>query len=111
MCSLKSESVGVYLFIDGYMLLFYDALTLIPIGLAMLIPMPAMVAYIVIMAGYLTAIDSINDFFYMELFSRGLTVPVLGVAVLYGVNVFFGLLPIFTLLRKTPSEILVKYDI
>ena len=63
------------------------------------------------MAGYLTAIDSINDFFYVELFSRGLAIPLLGVVVLYGINVFFGLLPIVTLLRKTPSEILVKYDI
>lgn len=34
---------------NGYLLLFYDALTLIPIGLAMLLPIPVMVAYIVIM--------------------------------------------------------------
>lgn len=34
---------------NGYMLLFYDALTLIPIGIALLLPMPAMVAYIVIL--------------------------------------------------------------
>ena len=34
---------------NGYLLLFYDALTLIPIGIAMLCPIPAMVAYIVIM--------------------------------------------------------------
>ena len=71
----------------------------------------ALIAYVLMMAGYLTAIDSINDFFYVELFSRGLTVPLLGIVVLYGVNLFFGLLPIVTLLRKTPSEILVKYDI
>jgi len=71
----------------------------------------ALIAYVLMMAGYLTAIDSINDFFYVELFSRGLTVPLLGVLVLYGINLFFGLLPIVTLLRKTPSEILVKYDI
>lgn len=34
---------------NGYLLLFYDALTLIPIGLAMLLPIPPMVAYIVIL--------------------------------------------------------------
>ena len=71
----------------------------------------ALLSYAAMMFVYLTAIDSINDFFYMELFSRSLTVPLIGVAVLYGINLFFGLLPIVTLLRKTPSEILVKYDI
>ena len=34
----------------GYMLLIYGALTLIPIGLALMIPMPAIVAYVIIMA-------------------------------------------------------------
>ena len=71
----------------------------------------ALISYAAMMFIYLTATDSINDFFYVELFSRGLTVPLLGILVLYGVNLFFGLLPIVTLLRKTPSEILVKYDI
>ncbi len=31
--------------------------------------------------------------------------------VLYGLSLFFGVLPVLTLLRKTPSEILAKYDI
>ena len=34
---------------NGYLLLLYDALTLIPIGCALLLPMPAMVSYIIIM--------------------------------------------------------------
>ena len=34
-----------------------------------------------------------------------------GNLVLYLVNIVFGLLPIYTLLRKTPSEIIAKYDI
>ena len=71
----------------------------------------SLIAYILIMFCYFTAIDSINEFFYSELFSRGFGVPLLGIVVLYLVNVIFGLFPIFTLLRKTPSEILVKYDI
>ena len=35
---------------NGYFILFYDALTLIPIGLTMLLPMSAMTAYLIIMA-------------------------------------------------------------
>ena len=71
----------------------------------------SLISYVVIMFCYLTAIDSINDYYGTELFNRGLVVPLLGVLVLYLINLVFGLLPIFTLLRKTPSEILVKYDI
>ena len=71
----------------------------------------SLVSYIVVMLGYFSAIDSINDYFYTELFSRDIGVPILGVLVLYLVNVIFGLLPILTLLRRTPSEILAKYDI
>ena len=32
-------------------------------------------------------------------------------AILYAISLFFGTLPILSLLRKTPSEILAKYDI
>ena len=57
---------------NGYMLLFYDALTLIPIGLAMLIPMPAMVAYIVIMVScfvmmFLATLFSIQLMSYLQM--------------------------------------------
>ena len=31
--------------------------------------------------------------------------------ILYAISLFFGTLPILSLLRKTPSEILAKYDI
>ena len=70
-----------------------------------------LVSYILIMFCYLTAIDSINDYFGTELFSKGLGIPLLGIVIVYLINIIFGLLPIFTLLRKTPSEILSKYDI
>lgn len=57
---------------NGYMLLFYDALTLIPIGLAMLIPMPAMVAYIVIMVScfvmmFIATLFSIQLMSYLQM--------------------------------------------
>ena len=71
----------------------------------------ALISYVVVNFVYLTAIESINDYFATELFSKALTFPLLGVVILYLVNIIFGLLPIFTLLRKTPSEILAKYDI
>lgn len=35
----------------------------------------------------------------------------LGAIILYAINIFFGLLPVFMLMRKTPAEINSKYDI
>ena len=71
----------------------------------------SLIAYATVMFVYLTAIESINYSMSTELFNTSLTVPILGVIVLYVVNILFGLLPIITLLSKTPSEILAKYDI
>jgi hypothetical protein len=34
-----------------------------------------------------------------------------GILGIYLINIIFGMLPIFSLLRKTPSEINAKYDI
>ena len=78
---------------------------------SVMVTFTALISYLVIMIGYLTAIESINDYWAMELFSKSVAIPLLGIIVLYAVNLAFGLLPIYTLLRKTPSEILVKYDI
>ncbi|MBU1145042.1 MAG: ABC transporter ATP-binding protein/permease [Firmicutes bacterium] len=36
---------------------------------------------------------------------------ILGIVAIYAVNLLFGLFPVFSLLRKTPSEINAKYDI
>ena len=71
----------------------------------------ALISYVLVMFVYVTAIDSINYTMGAELFSTSLFIPILGLIVLYVVNVLFGLLPILTLLSKTPSEILAKYDI
>ena len=79
--------------------------------IVVMVTFTSLIAYFIIMFVYLSAIESINDYFGSELFSRGLVVPLLGVLVLYLVNIFFGLLPIYTLLKKTPAEILAKYDI
>ena len=71
----------------------------------------ALIAYILVIFIYFTASESINDFIGIQVLSKSVLVPLAGIVVLYLVNIFFGLLPIFTLLRKTPSEILAKYDI
>ena len=71
----------------------------------------SLIAYATVMFVYLTAIESINYSMSTELFNTSMTVPILGVIALYVVNILFGLLPIITLLHKTPSEILAKYDI
>lgn len=70
-----------------------------------------LITYIIVMFGYLTAIESINDYYNSELFNRSLGIPLLGILTIYLINILFGILPIFSLLKKTPSEILVKYDI
>jgi len=48
----------------------------------------------------------VGEIFYYPLWLAGCVL-----AVLYGISLFFGTLPIISLLRKTPSEILAKYDI
>ncbi len=48
----------------------------------------------------------VADVFYYPLWLAGAVL-----VILYTVSVFFGTLPVVSLLRKTPSEILAKYDI
>ena len=57
---------------NGYLLLFFDALTLIPIGVALLLPIPAMVAYVVILAScfvmmFLATLFSIQLMSYLQI--------------------------------------------
>ena len=101
-------SIGVYRSLGSdknkiYSKYFFDTFVMVTFT--------ALISYVAVNFVYITAIESINDYFSTELFSRSLTFPILGVVILYLVNIVFGLLPIFTLLRKTPSEILAKYDI
>lgn len=48
----------------------------------------------------------VADVFYYPLWLAGAVL-----VILYTVSIFFGTLPVISLLRKTPSEILAKYDI
>lgn len=56
----------------GYILLLYDALTLIPIGLALMIPMPAFISYVIIMVScfvmmFLATLFSIQIMSYLQM--------------------------------------------
>ncbi len=52
------------------------------------------------------AFGVINSLFYFPI-----TLFLAGIAGIFLINIVFGMIPIFTLLHKTPSEINVKYDI
>jgi len=47
----------------------------------------------------------------MNLFNMPLSYFIGGIVFIYTLNIVFGMLPVFNLLRKTPSEISAKYDI
>lgn len=60
----------------GYLLLFYDALTLIPIGLALMFPVPPIVSYGIIMIScfvmmFLTTLFSIQIMSYLQMIVPG----------------------------------------
>lgn len=57
---------------SGYLLLLFDALTLIPIGFALMLPVPAMVAYVIIMIScffmmFLATLFSIQIMSYLQM--------------------------------------------
>ena len=57
---------------NGYRILFYDALTLIPIGLALLLPLPQMLAYVIIMVScfvmmFLATLFSVQIMSYLQM--------------------------------------------
>ena len=101
-------NIGVYRSLGSskwkiYLKYFCDTLVMVTLT--------ALISYGVTLFLYFTSSSSINDFLGLTIFSSGILIPALGVGVLYLVNIVFGLLPIFTLLTKTPAEIMAKYDI
>lgn len=69
----------------------------------------SVIGYFVMMALLLQAQSRVIEYF--EVVRYPFTIVLYGVVAIYVINTFFGLLPINMLLRKTPSEILVKYDL
>lgn len=59
-----------------------------------------------ILRGIENQVGEYFSFFYLPLWLFAI-----GLAGIYVVNVVFGILPVFNLLRRTPAEILAKYDI
>lgn len=55
---------------------------------------------------YLSGAPLISEYLYFPVWLGAILL-----AVVYAASVFFGILPVMTLLSKTPSEILAKYDI
>ena len=71
----------------------------------------SLVGYIAIILLYNFTADAVN-YYLGELFLiSDTTYFIVGVLIMYLINVIFGMLPIISLLRKTPAEICAKYDI
>lgn len=71
-----------------------------------------LVGYIIVVVGYTMISSLINGLFGdMEILKGSILYTVLGGIAVYLVMIFFGMLPIILLMRKTPSEICSKYDI
>ncbi len=76
----------------------------------------ALLATLTVLVGYLAATAFLRvmlaaPYFGVAIFFYPAWLALAVLAVLYGVTLFSGTLPVLLLLRKTPSEILAKYDI
>jgi ABC-type antimicrobial peptide transport system permease subunit len=56
-------------------------------------------------------IAKLNSVSFIPLFKMNVLTVGAGVLIIFALNFLTGLLPVFTLLRKTPREIISKYDI
>lgn len=70
----------------------------------------SIIGYIIIVIGY-TFINTKLATLTGDVANINVGIYILGALVLYLINFIFGLLPVFTLMRKTPAEINSKYDI
>lgn len=70
----------------------------------------SIIGYLIIVIGY-TFINIKLSSLTGDIANVNVSIYILGVIVLYLINIIFGLLPVFTLMRKTPAEINSKYDI
>lgn len=75
------------------------------------ITLTSLLGYLITMFIFQTIAANINDTLSMNALKSSYLFSSLGVLILYVFNLIFGLLPIFLLMRKTPAEIIAKYDI
>jgi len=70
-----------------------------------------LIGYIIVVVGYECLANFFNDFLGAEFLKGSPLYTILGGLCIYLLMIFFGMLPIIMLMRKTPSEICSKYDI
>lgn len=71
----------------------------------------SLLGYCIGIIGYNAIAEMVNDMVSSNVLMKCNIIFILGGAAIYVLMIIFGMLPILTLLRKTPSEICTKYDI
>lgn len=102
----RIKEIGVYRAIgatkrDIYKIFFSEIITLTTVG--------SLTSYLLmsyVVNQIQAQLEGLTRVFYFPLY-----LFVGGILSIYALNIVFGMLPIFTLLRKTPAEIISKYDI
>lgn len=75
------------------------------------ISLTALVGYLFATVVFDTIAINVNNALSMNALKSSYLFGFLGALILYALNFLFGLLPIIMLMRKTPAEIIAKYDI
>ncbi|MDE7384742.1 MAG: ATP-binding cassette domain-containing protein, partial [Anaeroplasmataceae bacterium] len=75
------------------------------------ITLTALIGYLLTTFIFDTIAANVNNALSMNALKSNYLFGFLGAIILYALNFIFGLLPIFMLMRKTPAEIIAKYDI
>lgn len=75
------------------------------------ITLTALIGYLLTTFIFQTIAANVNNTLSMNALKSSYLFSFLGGLILYVLNLFFGLLPIIMLMRKTPAEIIAKYDI
>ncbi len=76
-----------------------------------MVTLTSLIGYLFAMFIFQTIAANVNDTLSMNALKSSYLFSFLGVVILYVMNLIFGLFPIVMLMRKTPAEIISKYDI
>ncbi len=75
------------------------------------VTLTSLIGYGITTIVYDTIVANVNDAISLNALKSSYVFSLLGVVLLYVLNLIFGLFPILMLMRKTPAEIISKYDI